>query len=63
MDLVFNYQNLALTMNPELQKVNLTMNSIYVANDEMSSGEIISLRNLYMLGTKQELISILLIFF
>ncbi|KKL80203.1 hypothetical protein LCGC14_2007120 [marine sediment metagenome] len=62
-DLVYNYQNIALQMNPYLQEVNLTMNGVNEAKDNMGNGDEMYLSELYITGTNQETIGLSLMFF
>ena len=62
-DLVYNYQNLALQMNPHLQKANLTMVGVDDAMDNMGNKEDLFLSELYTKGVSQKVTGFTLMFF
>lgn len=62
-DLVYNYQNLALQMNPRLQEANLTLAGVDEAMDSMSRGKAMYLSDLYIKGNNQKIMGLNLMFF
>jgi hypothetical protein len=62
-DLVYNYQNLALEMNPYLQEANITLVGVDEAMDNMGNGKDLFLSELYIKGNNQKIIGFTLMFF
>ena len=62
-DLIFNYQNIALQINPHLHKLNLTFSSIYEAKDNMSNNVAVPLVDVYKMGVTQSLTGFIMMFF
>jgi hypothetical protein len=62
-DLVYNYQNLALQMNPYLKEANLTLVGVDEAIDSMGDGKDLFLSELYIKGNNQKIIGFTLMFF
>lgn len=61
-DLVFNYQNLALQLNPHLAKINISLGSVDETTDLMSDGESRTLSQIYHLAVVQSFTSFNLAF-